>query len=319
VIVRDAALGIWVATSAAAVGAVLGDERFRVRPLDEPVPAALVGTPAGAIFARMARMNEGERHRHLRHIATALVDPFALERLGAEAAQVTETVLRQRGRADATAVDRAAVEGPPTSVAALLGARPCDPTEFAGDVDAFARAFAPDPDAQAVARASAAVERLRARLRPAVGSDDDRLANAVGFFFQVHPATATLIRATLLALARHPAWQPAFTRDAATALRVMREVARLDAPVQHTRRFLAEDATVAGAALRAGDVVRVAIATANRDPAVNPDPERFDPDRTNPTSFSFGAGRHACIGERIATTIAASVVTHLVRAGTVNP
>ena len=48
----DEALGLWVASSAAAVTAVLTHPLCRVRPLAEPVPNAIVGSPAGDVFGR---------------------------------------------------------------------------------------------------------------------------------------------------------------------------------------------------------------------------------------------------------------------------
>src|SRR5262245_25363476 len=63
---RDATLGLWVAASAEAVTAVFTSERCRVRPRDEPVPKALVGTAVGEIFSRLVRMNDGPRHAALK-------------------------------------------------------------------------------------------------------------------------------------------------------------------------------------------------------------------------------------------------------------
>src|SRR5262245_47918681 len=56
---HDAGLGLWVASSAAAVDAVLASGLCRVRPPAEPVPTALVGSPAGTIFGSLVRMTEG--------------------------------------------------------------------------------------------------------------------------------------------------------------------------------------------------------------------------------------------------------------------
>jgi len=71
----DETSGLWVAASAAAVTAVLTSECCRVRPPAEPVPAALLGTPAGDIFGRLVRMNDGPDHRPLkRAITTTLGD-----------------------------------------------------------------------------------------------------------------------------------------------------------------------------------------------------------------------------------------------------
>src|SRR5688572_31366566 len=62
---RDERLGLWVAAGAAAA-AVLTSPRCAVRPADEPVPRALVDTPAGALFARLLRQRDGARHRETR-------------------------------------------------------------------------------------------------------------------------------------------------------------------------------------------------------------------------------------------------------------
>jgi hypothetical protein len=49
-------------SSAASVKEVLGNPACRVRPVAEPVPAAIVGSPAGEVFGHLVRMNEGLRH-----------------------------------------------------------------------------------------------------------------------------------------------------------------------------------------------------------------------------------------------------------------
>ena len=59
---RDEALGLWIAARADAVTAVLAHPDCRVRPPTEPVPRALVGTPAGDIYAQLVRMTDGETH-----------------------------------------------------------------------------------------------------------------------------------------------------------------------------------------------------------------------------------------------------------------
>ena len=47
----DAALGWWVAASAEAVDAVLGNAACCVRPADEPVPKAVAATPTGEFWS----------------------------------------------------------------------------------------------------------------------------------------------------------------------------------------------------------------------------------------------------------------------------
>ncbi|MGH3625621.1 MAG: cytochrome P450, partial [Sciscionella sp.] len=56
-----------------------------------------------------------------------------------------------------------------------------------------------------------------------------------------------------------------------------------------------------GARIRAGDLVTVSIAGANRDPAVFSDPDRFLPSRENLGShLAFAHGPHFCVGVDLA-------------------
>ncbi|MGH9769891.1 MAG: cytochrome P450 [Blastocatellia bacterium] len=96
---------------------------------------------------------------------------------------------------------------------------------------------------------------------------------------------------------------------------VIQEVLRYDSPVQNTRRFLAQDGLVAGEKMKAGDAILVILAAANRDPSVNPNPERFDVFRKERRIFTFGVGPHACPGEALATTIAKAGVERLIVSG----
>src|SRR5262249_33895744 len=57
-----------------------------------------------------------------------------------------------------------------------------------------------------------------------------------------------------------------------------------------------DDASV----IERGSRVCALIAAANHDPAVYPDPERFDPSRDQAPSLSFGRGVHHCLGMALA-------------------
>src|SRR6185295_12224863 len=80
---RDESLGLWVAASAEAVSAVLASDLGRVRPAAEPVPRALIGSPAGEIFGRLVRMNDGAGHDALKDAVTATLAPVDAARLDA--------------------------------------------------------------------------------------------------------------------------------------------------------------------------------------------------------------------------------------------
>ena len=173
-------------------------------------------------------------------------------------------------------------------------------------VHGFVGALAPGATPDALERGAVSAEHL---LEAVGGGRDEAAANRVGLLSQAYEATAGLIGNTVVALARHPA-----ARDALLSA-VVREVARHDAPVQNTRRFVAEPGDVGGQPMETGDAVLVLLAAANHDAGVNPAPERFEVRRRERRLFTFGLGVHACPGESLACTIAEAGVRALLEAG----
>ncbi len=79
------------------------------------------------------------------------------------------------------------------------------------------------------------------------------------------------------------------------------EILRLESPVQLSARIALRDTEVAGATVRAGEMVAIYLAAANRDPAVFDDPHRFDVGRPNAGKhLAFSGGRHFCLGAALA-------------------
>jgi cytochrome P450 len=79
------------------------------------------------------------------------------------------------------------------------------------------------------------------------------------------------------------------------------EVLRYDSPVQRTGRFAQRDTVVAGERVGAGQIVVIMLGGANRDPAVFPDPHRFDVTRANADDhLAFSSGPHFCLGAGLA-------------------
>ncbi|MFX5999301.1 hypothetical protein ABTF05_23260, partial [Acinetobacter baumannii] len=52
-----------------------------------------------------------------------------------------------------------------------------------------------------------------------------------------------------------------------------------------------------------------------RDPALNPEPDRFDIARTDRRYLEFGAGAHACPADRFVVLIVEIAVDHLLSRG----
>ncbi len=333
---HDPGLGLWVAAGAEAVTAVLTSPRARVRPAAEPVPVALGGSPLAEIFARLVRMTDGPGHDTMKRTiggALATLDP---ERVRAGAMRWAQTLVDWlHPESDLGGVDRFARSLSAHVIASLLAVPETAIGSVERSVHHYVTAVAPAADAARLARGKAAAGHLIETVRAATGAVRDGLpgalrveaervgiadpaavvANAIGFMTQAYEATSGLIGNTLRALAVQPHLADSVAADPARIQAVVREVLRHDAPVQNTRRFVAADGVIAGQRMAAGDTVLVVLAAANHDPAANPRPERFEPDRVDRRTFTFGAGPHACPGEALAVTIASAGVARLLAQG----
>lgn len=79
------------------------------------------------------------------------------------------------------------------------------------------------------------------------------------------------------------------------------EVLRFSPPVIKFRRTATRDTMIGEQAVKAMDKIYLSYPAANRDPAVFPDPDRFDITRDNASRhLSFGTGPHVCLGARLA-------------------
>jgi cytochrome P450 len=79
------------------------------------------------------------------------------------------------------------------------------------------------------------------------------------------------------------------------------ESLRLEPAAAVVDRYAAREVRIADAVIRPGDLVTVSIAGAGRDPAVFPDPDRFDVHRANARlHLAFAHGPHFCLGVHLA-------------------
>lgn len=325
----DEHLRMWVAAGAGAVSAVLADPALAVRPPAEPVPAGLVGTAAGDVFGRLVRMTDGPVQQRLKAAVCTALGTAEPARIAAVAAERTRHALR---RADSAPLRELMFGVPAQVVAVLCGLDDPGADEASRLIADFVQcipASATPPQQAAAARAAAALaellgpaldargDGLLSELVRAAQPDEDGtalLANGIGLLSQTFDATAGLIGTTLVTCGGLP--ELAGQRPLLDRLTpVVREVARFDAPIQNTRRFATAPVSIDGVHLAAGDPVLVVLAAANRDPAVNDEPQRFRTDRSDPAVFTFGAAAHRCPGETVAVTIAAAVVAELLTAG----
>jgi cytochrome P450 len=113
--------------------------------------------------------------------------------------------------------------------------------------------------------------------------------------------TVNLIGNGVLTLLAHPSARARLVDDPEATDGIVEEILRIDPPIQYTARLALEGASLAGRPVAAGTVVLLLTAAANRDPAVFPDPHRFDPDRPNAREhMTFSSGVHYCLGAGLA-------------------
>lgn len=154
-------------------------------------------------------------------------------------------------------------------------------------------------------RRSAPRDDLISDLLPAV--DDGRLTMAemvpLCMFLPLAgtETTVNLIGNATLAMLDHPEQWERFKAEPELAPAVIQETLRYDTPVQQYRRIVQEDLELAGHHLPADSELAICAGAANRDPAIYPDPARFDIARPPGREvLSFSLGTHFCLGAALA-------------------
>src|SRR5262249_29975537 len=105
---------------------------------------------------------------------------------------------------------------------------------------------------------------------------EELLANSVLLLAAGHETTVNLIGNGVLALLRHPDQMDRLRREPELIRSAVEEMLRYDSPVQMTTRVLAEDVTLAGQKMTAGQEVFLLLGSGNRDPDAFTDPDRLD-------------------------------------------
>jgi cytochrome P450 len=301
----DASLDCWLATGAAGVQAVLAHPDCRVRPSGLAVPHNLAGTPCGAIFAELVRMNDGERHVVPKQVLARALGQVDLARLHARVMHIAGDHVP----ASAARLNAAMFELPLFAMADLLGFAPAQWPALAAWTRDFVACLSPLSNGAQLASAQVAADALlqgftvllrEADALPgsllaqvvaeaeALGwhAANGLLANLVGLLSQTCEATAGLLGNAIVALRTQP--------DLLLQLRAMpqrwpamlREVSRHDPAIHNTRRYTAEAVEFDGVRVPAGQMIIVVLASASDAQA------------------GFGHGRHACPGQAIAQAIA---------------
>ena len=137
-------------------------------------------------------------------------------------------------------------------------------------------------------------------------------SNAAVLMFGGIETTEAMITNALLHLLRHPDQLALVQADMALLDGAIEESLRLEPGAAVVDRYATRDLTLGPAEIRKGDLVTVSLTGANRDPAVFPDPDRFDVRRDNARlQLAFAHGPHYCIAAHLARLETRIALRHL--------
>jgi cytochrome P450 len=145
-------------------------------------------------------------------------------------------------------------------------------------------------------------------------TDEQISSNAAVLLFGGIETTEGMIANAVLHLLASPERAAAALRDPAALDAAIDESLRLEPAAAVIDRYATADVTLGEARIARGDLVRLSISAANRDPAVFPDPDTFDPARPNlRRHVAFAQGPHVCVGVHLARLEARTALEAVLR------
>ncbi|MDU8942244.1 cytochrome P450 [Ovoidimarina sediminis] len=312
--------GMPMAVSHRAVSAILKDRRLGREPITPPeVPPHLV--PFYRIEDNSMLELEPPRHTRLRALVLRAFTSRRIARLAPEIEELATTLAKAIHQESADLLPAFAEKLPVIVIARLLGV----PEAMADQLLAWSHAMVGmyqarrthEMELAAAGAAQAFSDFLRGyiderRARPADDlithmiaaeedgerlSTDELITTCILLLNAGHEATVHTIGNGVKAILENDAQSA--TRPSAIDATV-EEVLRYDPPLHLFTRHVYEDIELFGHSFRRGDQLGCLLGAAGRDPALAPDPSRFDPTRKPVPHLAFGAGLHFCVGAPLA-------------------
>lgn len=274
---------------------------------------------AQVIGTSMLSTDGTEHGRHRDPFARAFRLDAVRERFAREVEEEADrlvTQLQPLGRAEL----RRGLAGPLAVFAMMraLGIADADPAQVLRWYDAIVAAVTEitsggRPSASAVA----SFEELSAAVQEAASAETDSLvasaakgndlgpgevvSNAAVLLFGGIETTEGMIANAILHLLSDPDQHALVENDRNLIAGAVEESLRLEPAAAVVDRYATADTTLDRAEIRAGDLVRVSLTGASRDPSTFPDPDRFDVRRENAQlHVAFAQGPHVCLGMHLA-------------------
>ena len=304
-------------------------------PRDEMLPPAARAALAGSIGGRPVVVNsDGAAHRRYRAPLLAGLTPARVEQvvpfIEERAAALVEGFAND-GRVEFVSGYTSILAG--ETIGRLIGLGPEEVAEAVyGTTQALVMYFFPVGDEQKAVAARkfgemrAMIDEL-VRSRRAEQRDDlcgtlvaalaqggnelsldqrhEIASNVLNLFIAGFITATPLLGTMVLNLLRHREQWELLCAKPELIPAAVEEATRYDTSMQSVRRITTAAVMVGGAEIPAGATVLVALASANRDPAVHDRPDAFDitrpaaPGAATAKHLSFGHGPHACVGAQL--------------------
>jgi len=247
---------------------------------------------AGEVAGRFAQSTEDEADRLIDGLAPAGGAELRRAFAGPMAAAiVTQALGLGRDEVAAVLAWYDAIVASVTEITAGHGATAAGAEAFAG-LSARLRAVIEDGADSSLLAAAAGAGTLSA---------EQVISNAAVLLFGGIETTEGMIATAALYLLADPARADAARADPAVLRGAIDESLRLEPAAAVVDRYATADVVLGEAPIARGDLVRLSITAANRDPAVFEDPDAFDPARPNlRRHVAFAQGPHVCVGVHLA-------------------
>jgi cytochrome P450 len=320
----------WVVTRHADVTAAFREPRLSADRVKILVHIALAGgDPAPVreylrITSDMMLMKDGPDHHRLRVLGNRGFTPSALAAWSPRVNRVIDRLLDGAGNRFDLVADLAEPM-PARVIAEMFGLPAQDHGRFRKWADDLARFFGgslKDPAADVLAANTAAVElekyflRLYEERKAKPGDDlmslflageeagrlsPGEVVNQCQLILVAgHVTTIDQLSNGIYAILRHEGTWDRLVRSPELVKSAVEEIIRFDPSVTLVMRVAVADLTIGNQAIKAGQLVLLALAAANRDRAVFANPEQFDIARTPNKHVAFGVGPHQCLGMNLA-------------------
>jgi hypothetical protein len=340
-VIEDQILGRFIVTRAQDVEAVLRDRDLCVDPRK---------APEGSLMRMIGRRREESDvepsmlfldppdHDRLRGLVNKAFTPKAVDAMGPRIQEITDELLdKLKGREQFDLIADFSAPLPTIVIAEMLGIDPGDQKQFKVWSDIVVQGFNPFLSDEVRQQIQQASDEMGAYLRRAIEArrrdrhddlisgmiaaeengeqmSDDEIVTMVGLLLGAGNLTTTdLIGNGVLAFMRNREQWEKLGAHPELIHNAVEEMLRYDPPVTQSGRLTLKDMEIAGCPVHAGASISPILLAANHDPALNPDPHRFDIERKDVQHVSFGGGRRYCLGAPLARLEAQIAVGTLVR------